>query len=196
LFEPEPHNAFYGATPETIVKVSGRDVYADALAGTVKRGASPEEDDTLAKQILNDSKERREHDYVVQGLREHLAPYVADLQADDTPDVLKLSNVQHLHTPVSGTLNDDYGVLPLVEALHPTPALGGQPRVVADDLIRTLEPITRGWYAAPIGWVDYNWRWSFWCWDSLGGQSRRDRVVLRWGRYRCGECARARVERD
>jgi len=154
LFEPEPHNAFYGATPETLVKVRGRTVYADALAGTVKRGATPDEDAALADQIMNDPKERREHDYVVQGLREHLAPFVSDLQADDTPGLLKLSNVQHLHTPVTATLNDDYGALALVEALHPTPALGGQPRHVASTLIHTLEPITRGWYAAPIGWLD------------------------------------------
>lgn len=154
LFEPEPHNAFYGATPETLVQVRGRTVYADALAGTVKRGATPDEDEALAIQIMNDPKERREHDYVVRGLREHLAPFVSDLHADDAPGVLKLSNVQHLHTPVAGTLNDDYGALALVGALHPTPALGGQPRHVAGTLIRTLEPITRGWYAAPIGWLD------------------------------------------
>ncbi len=154
LFEPEPHNAFYGATPETLVKVQGRTVYADALAGTVKRGDTLGEDAALADQILTDPKERREHDYVVQGLREHLAPFVDSLQADDAPGVLKLSNVQHLYTPVSGMLNDDYGVLPLVSVLHPTPALGGQPRHIAGTLIQTLEPITRGWYAAPIGWLD------------------------------------------
>ncbi|MEO0562945.1 MAG: isochorismate synthase [Chloroflexota bacterium] len=154
LFEPEPHNAFYGATPETLVRVSGREVFADSLAGTVKRGATTDEDAAFAKQILNDPKERREHQLVVDGLQEHLAPFVDDISVDDAPGVLKLSNVQHLHTPVNGVLNDDYGVLPLVEALHPTPALGGQPRDVAEDLISTLEPITRGWYAAPIGWID------------------------------------------
>lgn len=154
LFEPQPHNAFYGATPETLVKVQGRKVYADALAGTVKRGGTPDEDNTLAAQILSDPKERREHDYVVQGLREELAPYVDELYAHDTPDVLRLSNVQHLHTPISGRLNNDCGVLPLVEVLHPTPALGGKPRDVAADLISELEPITRGWYAAPVGWID------------------------------------------
>jgi menaquinone-specific isochorismate synthase len=154
LFEPQPHNAFYGATPETLVKVCGRDVYADALAGTVKRGDTPDEDEKLAAQILNDPKERREHDYVVQSLREELTPHVDNLKADGVPGVLKLSNVQHLHTPISGHLNDDYGVLPLVGALHPTPALGGKPRDVAADLISELEPITRGWYAAPVGWID------------------------------------------
>jgi menaquinone-specific isochorismate synthase len=154
LFEPEPHSAFYGATPETLVRVHGREVFADGLAGTVRRGDTPDEDAALAEQILNDPKERREHEFVVQGLREHLAPYTETLHAPDSPGVLKLSNVQHLHTPVTGTLRRAYGVLPLVEALHPTPALGGQPRDVADEVIRMLEPITRGWYAAPVGWMD------------------------------------------
>ncbi|MEL7233810.1 MAG: isochorismate synthase, partial [Chloroflexota bacterium] len=161
LFEPQPHNAFYGATPETLVKVTGRDVYADALAGTVKRGSTPEEDEAMGQQILNDPKERFEHDVVVQGMRQQLANYVDELHADDAPGLLKLGNVQHLHTPVSGTLNADYGVLPLVEALHPTPALGGQPRDIADGLITELEPITRGWYAAPIGWIDHEMNGHF-----------------------------------
>jgi menaquinone-specific isochorismate synthase len=155
LFEPQPNNAFYGATPETLVKVQGRDVYADALAGTIRRGETAEEDGLLAQQILSDPKERREHDLVVQGLRQHLATYVDTLHADDEPGILQLSNVQHLHTPVSGQLKDDYGILKMVEALHPTPALGGSPRAVAELLISDLEPITRGWYAAPIGWLDH-----------------------------------------
>lgn len=161
LFEPEPHNAFYGATPETLVKVQERDVFADGLAGTIKRGATPAEDETLGQQILSDPKERREHDYVVQGLRKQLAPYVDDLHADEAPGLLKLGNVQHLFTPVTGKLNDDYGVLPLVAALHPTPALGGTPRDVAEGLITALEPITRGWYAAPIGWIDHEMNGHF-----------------------------------
>jgi len=94
-------------------------------------------------------------------LQEELALYVDGIQAEDTPGLLKLSNVQHLHTPVSGKLNDDYGVLPLVKALHPTPALGGKPADIANDLISELEPITRGWYAAPIGWIDQNMNGHF-----------------------------------
>ena len=75
--------------------------------------------------------------------------------------MLKLSNVQHLHTPVNGTLNECYGVLKVLAALHPTPALGGSPRELAGELIHELEPITRGWYAAPIGWIDHKMNGHF-----------------------------------
>ena len=119
LFEPEPHNAFYGATPETLVKRNGQDVYVDALAGTVKRGTKSDEDESLSAQIMNDPKERREHDYVVQGIREHLAPFVDNLQADNEPDLLKLSNVQHLHTPVTAELKQNDHNLSVGQSVAP-----------------------------------------------------------------------------
>ena len=68
---------------------------------------------------------------------------------------LLLSNIQHLFTPIRATLNKAEGILPLVEVLHPTPALGGSPRDLALDFISRAEPTPRGWYAAPVGWIDY-----------------------------------------
>jgi menaquinone-specific isochorismate synthase len=65
-----------------------------------------------------------------------------------------LSNIQHLQTEVQGKLANPCGVLPVVEALHPTPAMGGSPRIVALRLIKENEPFSRGWYAAPVGWLD------------------------------------------
>ena len=72
----------------------------------------------------------------------------------DEPEVLQLSNIQHLYTPIEGTLRKANGVLPILEVLHPTPALGGVPRKEAMEFIRESEPVPRGWYAAPIGWID------------------------------------------
>jgi menaquinone-specific isochorismate synthase len=74
----------------------------------------------------------------------------------DSPEVLRLSNVQHLHTPIEATLKEASGVLPVIERLHPTPAMGGKPRDMALEFIRKAEPVPRGWYAAPIGWIDSN----------------------------------------
>lgn len=70
------------------------------------------------------------------------------------PKLLKIRDIQHLYTPVEGTLNDGATILQLVKDLHPTPALGGVPRQGAMKMIRTFEPMNRGLYAAPIGWVD------------------------------------------
>lgn len=154
LFEPQAHHAFYGATPETLVRVAQKQLFADALAGTVRRGQQAAEDAQLATQLLSDAKERAEHDFVVQGLKNQLANVAQGVHASEAPVILKLSNVQHLHTPVTATLHEAVGVLPMVALLHPTAALGGAPKALAQSLIQTLEPISRGWYAAPIGWVD------------------------------------------
>jgi menaquinone-specific isochorismate synthase len=72
----------------------------------------------------------------------------------ESPCIYRLSNIQHLYTPIEGQLKQETGILPLVETLHPTPALGGTPRHLAMEFIRQAEPVPRGWYAAPIGWID------------------------------------------
>lgn len=154
LFEPRPQHAFYGATPELLVGVNGTHLSSMGLAGSVKRGASPEEDAAYAEEILSDPKELFEHGLVVDRLRERLEPITTDLTIPDKPTVLQLGNIQHLYTPVVGTLTEPRGILPLVEYLHPTPALGGTPRDMALQFIADFEPAPRGWYAAPIGWID------------------------------------------
>jgi menaquinone-specific isochorismate synthase len=156
LFEPSPGLAFYGATPELLVSVEGAHIETMGLAGTIKRGQTPEEDAALADRLLHDPKEAYEHRVVVDSQRERLTPVTSALSIPDAPTTLKLSNLQHLYTPISGRLSDPAGVLPLVELLHPTPALGGMPRDVAMQYIRDAEPVPRGWYAAPIGWIDHN----------------------------------------
>lgn len=154
LFEPRPYHAFYGATPELLVCTEGPAMTTMGLAGSIRRGHSAEEDHLLAQALLADPKERLEHQLVVDALREKLTPLTISLNVPDAPHILRLSNIQHLHTPISGIQRDPAGVLPLVEALHPTPALGGSPRESAIRFLREAEAVPRGWYAAPIGWID------------------------------------------
>lgn len=156
LFEPQPHHAFYGATPELLVAVNGQEFHTMGLAGSIRRGASLEEDRILQDRILNDPKERHEHDLVVEMQREKLTPLTSYLVVPDIPEILSLKNIQHLHTPINGKLHEDSGVLRLADLLHPTPALGGVPREAALEFIAESEPIPRGWYAAPVGWFDAN----------------------------------------
>lgn len=156
LFEPRPYHAFYGATPELLVKVNGRRVTTMGLAGSIRRGNSPEEDEDYAQQLLSDPKERHEHALVVKAIKERLGELTTELDVPEMPCIYRLSNIQHLYTPIEGQLKQEMGVLPLVETLHPTPALGGTPRHLAMEFIRQAEPVPRGWYAAPIGWIDYH----------------------------------------
>ncbi len=153
LFEPRPYHAFYGASPELLAAVQGKQLRTMALAGSIGRGENAEEDQTLGAALMGSAKDRYEHQIVVEKMRARLAPFTAALESSPR-QLLKLSNIQHLHTGIHGALESDLGILPLVEALHPTPALGGDPREDALPLIRELEPIPRGWYGAPVGWID------------------------------------------
>ncbi len=153
LFEPRPGHAFFGATPELLAQVDGDQVATMALAGSIRRGATPEEDERMAAALLDSAKDRNEHQIVVDQMRARLTPLTSRLDVGAT-GVIALSNIQHLHTPISGVLREPRGILPVIATLHPTPALGGEPRDVAMRLISILEPAPRGWYAAPVGWID------------------------------------------
>ncbi|MFA9515986.1 isochorismate synthase MenF [Halopenitus sp. H-Gu1] len=145
--------AFLGATPERLVSMRGRTVKTDALAGTTGRGETPEEDEWLAAELSADEKNVHEHELVVDAIRDQLSPFAASIAAGDRR-VKRLATVQHLHTPITAELEGNTHVLALVEALHPTPAVGGLPPEAALSTIRETEPFDRGWYAAPIGWFD------------------------------------------
>jgi menaquinone-specific isochorismate synthase len=155
LFEPQPHHAFFGATPELLIATQGKHFTTMGLAGSAKRGATPDEDARLADALLNSAKDRYEHALVVAAVQQRLEPLAEALDIPDTPSVYTLSNIHHLYTPIHGTLQEANGVLPLVETLHPTPALGGAPRDLALAFISAAESVTRGWYAAPVGWIDH-----------------------------------------
>ncbi|MCY4062554.1 MAG: isochorismate synthase [Chloroflexi bacterium] len=155
LFEPRPRYAFYGASPELLASTRERALETMALAGSAARGDTDEADRRLGEMLLGSAKDRQEHEIVVEKMRDRLAPMTESLQIGG-PELLKLSNIQHINTPIRGTLKQPTGILPPVEALHPTPALGGDPRPDALRLIRELEPIPRGWYGAPVGWLDAN----------------------------------------
>ncbi|WP_374688001.1 isochorismate synthase MenF [Promineifilum sp.] len=155
LFEPQPGHAFFGATPELLVEKTGGGMRTMALAGSIGRGRTGAQDDTLAAQLLASTKDRHEHLLVSDAIRHSLAPLTHDIAVAAEPTVLRLRNIQHLLTPISARLDDaEAGILPLARALHPTPAMGGAPRERALALLRHLEPVPRGWYAAPIGWLD------------------------------------------
>lgn len=154
LFEPIPGHAFYGATPELLAKVSGSALRTVALAGSIKRGQTPEEDAMLGQQLLDTPKEQIEHAHVVDAIRENLAPLVTDMHVAPQPGLCRLSNIQHIQTPIEARLAEGLDTLDVVEALHPTPALGGRPRHVALPIINQAEPFSRGWYGAPVGWLD------------------------------------------
>ncbi len=145
---------FLGATPERLVAVEDGIARTAALAGTIRRGATAHEDQLLQQRLLDSVKDRHEHALVVETLRTAFAASCDDVRALEQPEVLRLSNVQHLHTPISGRLRPGHSLLDLLARLHPTPAVGGLPRAAALRYLRDHEQLDRGWYAAPVGWLD------------------------------------------
>jgi menaquinone-specific isochorismate synthase len=154
MVSPATGVAFVGATPEVLVEVEGSHLRTAAVAGSIGRGRTPQEDAELAAQLFTNPKERHEHALVSENLRDLLEPLTRELRVPEEPHILTLGNIQHLHTPFVGTLTHKTDVLDVVRKLHPTPALGGCPQQVAMDTIQEIETISRGWYASPVGWFD------------------------------------------
>jgi isochorismate synthase len=146
--------AFVGATPERLVRLQGGEVRTAALAGTIARGATPEEDKQLGQELLRSAKNQGEHAVVVDIIHAALLKVCVELYKEVPPRLLKLRNLQHLYTPITGRLRERSTILKLVEVLHPTPALGGYPKDETLRFIRANEGLDRGWYGAPLGWLD------------------------------------------
>ncbi|MCK3839235.1 MULTISPECIES: isochorismate synthase [Pseudomonas] len=147
-------HCFMGATPERLLSCEAGRLTTHALAGSTRRGFKPNEDQVLGERLLADPKEQHEHQLVVQTITQALGDKVSDLYAAPHPGLLKLATVQHLSTPITARLNAGKRLLDGIQALHPTPAVGGLPRAPALDFIREHEGFDRGWYAAPVGWLD------------------------------------------
>ena len=158
--EPTDETAFFGATPERLVSLTGREVRTEALAGSIGRGTSPDEDATLEEALRDSGKDQHEHALVVEAIRDQLAPYAERIDTGEQ-GVRRLASVQHLHTPITADLAADEHILSLVDALHPTPAVGGLPPAEAQSTIREIETFDRGWYAAPVGWFDADGEGTF-----------------------------------
>jgi menaquinone-specific isochorismate synthase len=152
LVQPTAEAAFFGPPPERLVKRTGRTVRTEALAGSVPRGGTLDEDDELAASLRSSEKYREEQRLVVDTIREQLAS-LGEVAVGER-GIRRLTNIQHLQTDITATLSEDTHVLDIVSALHPTPAVGGIPQAEARDHIERTESFDRGWYAAPVGWFD------------------------------------------
>ena len=146
--------AFLGATPELLIRRSGAGASTVALAGSTRRSSDPAVDDHLGEQLLRSDKNRREQRIVVERIVRKLRPHAVWVQTAPEPELVKIANIQHLATPVIAQLAEPRSAVELAGMLHPTPAVGGEPWPEAAETIADLERMDRGWYAAPVGWMD------------------------------------------
>jgi salicylate biosynthesis isochorismate synthase/menaquinone-specific isochorismate synthase len=142
------------ASPELLVRREGHRVSTLALAGSTRRSADPAVDDHLGEQLLRDESYREEHAIVARRIERTLRPHSVWVAAAPEPELVKIANIQHLATPIRAQLAAPIDAVELAGLMHPTPAVGGEPREVATPLIPALEGLDRGWYAGPVGWTD------------------------------------------
>jgi salicylate biosynthesis isochorismate synthase/menaquinone-specific isochorismate synthase len=149
-----PEAAFLGASPELLVRRSGAGVSTVALAGSTRRSSDPAVDDHLGERLLRSDKDRREHRIVAERIVRRLRPHAVWVETAPEPEIVKIANIQHLATPVIAQLAEPRSAIELAGMLHPTPAVGGEPWPAAAAPLSELEQLDRGWYAAPVGWMD------------------------------------------
>ena len=149
-----PELCFLGASPELLVRREGARAQTVALAGTTRRSADPAVDAHLGEQLLSSAKDREEHGIVARRIERALEPLSLWVTTAPDPGLVKVQNVQHLATPIRAQLAEPLAAVELAGALHPTPAVGGEPWEAAEPVIPALEGLDRGWYAGPVGWTD------------------------------------------
>ena len=142
-----------GATPELLIRRNGDSVLSRVLAGTIKRDESAT-DSELATTLLQSGKDLDEHEFAVSSVATSLALHCTDMNVPKTPKVLRLANVAHLATDISGTLVDAAPALVLAGSLHPSAAICGTPTGRAKSLIQELEQMDRNRYTGPVGWIN------------------------------------------
>jgi len=128
-------------------------VLSRVLAGTIRRDETTSDSD-LTTTLLESGKDLEEHEFAVSSVATSLALHCTDMQVPTKPRVLRLSNVAHLATDISGTLVDAAPALVLAGSLHPSAAICGTPTDRAKSLIQELEQMNRNRYTGPVGWIN------------------------------------------
>jgi anthranilate synthase component 1 len=149
-----------GASPEPLVRVEGRRVMTRPIAGTRRRGATPEEDAALAEDLLADEKERAEHVMLVDLGRNDLGRVseVGSVELASFMEIERYSHVMHIVSTVEGNLREDLTALDALAAAFPAGTVSGAPKVRAMEIIDELEPTRRGPYAGATGYYGVDGR--------------------------------------
>lgn len=153
-FQFSPERTFISCSPERLYRRRQQELFTEALAGTTIRGINQEEDELLAQQLMDDSKNSHENQLVRQHIVDQLSPLSSYVGAEERPSVFKLNHIQHLHRSIRAELKHGVCDFQLLQALHPTPAVGGLPRNAAMNFIRQREGYMRGWYAGACGYFN------------------------------------------
>jgi anthranilate synthase component I len=147
-----------GSSPEILVTEEQGNVTVRPIAGTRPRGASPDEDQMLERELINDEKERAEHIMLVDLGRNDIGRVCryGSVMVDELMVIEKYSHVMHLVSNVRGRLKMDKDEYDLLRACFPAGTVSGAPKIRAMEIIDELEPTRRGTYAGAIGYFSYS----------------------------------------
>ena len=154
LFQLTEGESFIGASPERLYHRQGLEGRSEAVAGTRPRGGTEKIDHRQGEKLLESEKDQREHEFVRESIRRTLEHLSDSVRLDTRARLLKLSRGQHLYSGFEMQLRAGVTDADLISKLHPTPAVGGEPTQGAMEAMRTWEEFNRGWYAAPVGWME------------------------------------------
>jgi anthranilate synthase component I len=145
-----------GCSPEALVTVKGRQAVLHPIAGTRRRGETPERDAELAAELISDTKERAEHVMLVDLARNDLGRVCepGSVSVVEFGGVERYSHVWHIVSTVVGTVAEGNDALDVLTACFPAGTLTGAPKVRAMELIEELEPVRRGVYGGAVGYLD------------------------------------------
>ncbi len=146
-----------GASPETLVKLENGVLHTFPLAGTRRRGKTPEEDEALERELLADEKELAEHDMLVDLGRNDLGRIsrFGTVTVERYHTIQRYSHVMHIGSTVRGEIREPFDALDAVSAVLPAGTLSGAPKLRACQLIGELENNKRGIYGGAIGYIDF-----------------------------------------
>ncbi len=150
-----PPLAIAGASPETLARAENGRVTLRPIAGTRRRGRSPEEDEALALEMIEDPKERAEHVMLIDLARNDVGRVAAagSVRLPLQMGVERFSHVMHIVSEVDGEVDPSYGPWDVLRATFPAGTLTGAPKVRAMQIIRELEARPRGAYGGAIGYI-------------------------------------------
>ena len=147
-----------GSSPEILARVQGDTVTVRPLAGTRKRGKTPEEDKALEQELLADAKEIAEHIMLIDLGRNDIGRVskAGTVRISEKMVIERYSHVMHIVSNVEGTLRDDVGPMDVLRATFPAGTLSGAPKIRAMEIIDEVEPERRGVYGGAVGY----WSWG------------------------------------
>lgn len=146
---------FFGASPEMLARIKDGWVEADALAGSIQRGATKAEDERLETELLQSKKNISEQKAVVDFITNSFSQFSDEIVFNENPIIRKLPNIQHLWTPIKARLKGNDNIFTILKDIHPTPAICGVPWSNALVSIKKMENHSRGLFAGMIGWFNF-----------------------------------------